>query len=157
MSLSSIFYRLFSHLNIIPITLYQNIIPYFNKLIHMYGYNLSILSLKYRMPNNCTIANLGHQVSKSRLRPTWPVPVYILTFLQINLIILPLQLFMAGWPYFYTVFIIYVMIALITIGNIPFIKDIQEMHSKKYLVTGTLMLQVLGYSILATPIEYWTK
>ena len=50
---------LFAQLNTISITLYTDIMPYFNKLIHIYGCHLNLLRslLKYRMPNNFTIAN----------------------------------------------------------------------------------------------------
>ena len=46
--------------------------PYFDKFVHVYGWNLSILwsPLNIWMPQNFTIANFGHPVSKSWLR-TW--------------------------------------------------------------------------------------
>ena len=55
-------------------TLYKDIIiimPYFDKFIHVYVRNLSILlpPLKIWMPKNLTIANFRHPVSKSWLRP----------------------------------------------------------------------------------------
>ena len=61
----------FLHLHIIPMTLYKDIMPYFDTFIHVYGWNLSILwsPLIIWMPKNYTIANFGHPVSKSWLRP----------------------------------------------------------------------------------------
>ena len=59
------------HLHIIPMTLYKNIMPYFDKFVHvLYGWNLSILwsPLKIWTPKNLTIANFGHPISKSWLR-----------------------------------------------------------------------------------------
>ena len=55
-----------------PWQLYKDIIPHFNKFIHVYGWNLSILwhQLKNWTPKTFTIANLGHPVSKSWLRPS---------------------------------------------------------------------------------------
>ena len=46
----------------IPMTLYKNIMPYFNKEIHIYGCNLSILwsFLKIRTIKNFTVTNFGH-------------------------------------------------------------------------------------------------
>ena len=51
--------------------LYKDIMPYFDKFIHVYGFSLNILwsSLKIWMPKNLTIVNFGHPVSKSWLRP----------------------------------------------------------------------------------------
>ena len=51
----------FFHLHTIPMTLYKNIMPYFDKFIHVYGWNLSILwsPLSIWTPNNFTIANFG--------------------------------------------------------------------------------------------------
>ena len=59
------------HLHIIPMTLYEDILPYLDKFMHVYGLNLSILwsILKNWTPQNFTIANFGHPVSESRLRP----------------------------------------------------------------------------------------
>ena len=47
------------------------IMLYFNKKMHAYGFDLSILRspLKNRMPKSFTTANLGHLVSKSGLGP----------------------------------------------------------------------------------------
>ena len=61
----------FFHLLIIPMTLFNNIMPYFNEFIHVYGWNMSILwsHLKIWMPKNFTTANFRHPVSKSWLRP----------------------------------------------------------------------------------------
>ena len=55
--------------------------PYFNKFIHVYGLNLNILwsSLKIWMPINFTIANFGHPVSKSWLRPLSSIFLSILS------------------------------------------------------------------------------
>ena len=52
-------------------TLYGDIMPYFDKFIHVYGWNVSILwsPLKIWTPQNLTIANFRHPVSKSWLRP----------------------------------------------------------------------------------------
>ena len=59
------------HLHIIPITLYKDIMPYFDKFTHVYGWNLSILwsPIKIWTSKNFKTANLGHPVSKSWL---WP-------------------------------------------------------------------------------------
>ena len=61
----------FFHLHIIPMTLYKDIMPYFDKFIHVYGWNRSFLwaPLKIWMPKYFTIAKFGHTVSKFRLRP----------------------------------------------------------------------------------------
>ena len=61
----------FFHLHIIHITLYKDIMPCFVELVHVYGWNLSILwfLLKIWTPKTFTIANFRHQVSKSWLRP----------------------------------------------------------------------------------------
>ena len=60
----------FFHLNIIPMTLFNDIKPDFNELIHVYGCYLSTLlsPLKNWTPQNFTIVNFGHPVSKSWLR-----------------------------------------------------------------------------------------
>ena len=53
-------------------TLYKDIMLYFEKFIHVYGLNLSMLlpPLKVWTPKNLTdFANFGHPVSKSWLRP----------------------------------------------------------------------------------------
>ena len=61
----------FFHLHVIPMTLYMDIMPYFDKFIHVYVWNLSILwsPLKIWTPKNVTIANFRHPVSKSWLSP----------------------------------------------------------------------------------------
>ena len=61
----------FFHLLTIPMTLLNDIIPYFDEFIHVYGWNMSILwsPLKIWMPKNfTTTANFRHPVSKSWLR-----------------------------------------------------------------------------------------
>ena len=67
----------FLHLHIIPMN--KDIMPYFDQSTHVYGWNLSILwsPLKFWMPQNFTIANFGHPVSKSWLRP-WLNPFSLL-------------------------------------------------------------------------------
>ena len=53
-------------------TLYKSIMPYFDKVLHVYGWKLSKLwsPLKIWTPTTLTIANFGHPaVSKSWLRP----------------------------------------------------------------------------------------
>ena len=54
-----------------PYNSHEIVMPYFNKSIHVYGWNLSILRslLKIWMPQSLTIANFGHAVSKFWLRP----------------------------------------------------------------------------------------
>ena len=61
----------FSYHHVIPMTLYEDIMPYFDKFIHVYGWNVSILCspLKIWAPKNFTIANFRQPVSKSWLRP----------------------------------------------------------------------------------------
>ena len=61
----------FFHLLIISMTLINDIMPYIDEFIHVYGWNMSILwsPLKIWMPKNLTIANFRHPVSKSWL---WP-------------------------------------------------------------------------------------
>ena len=61
----------FFHLHIIPMTLYKGVMLYFDKFIHVNGWNLSILwcPLKIWIRQNLTIANFGHPVSKSWLGP----------------------------------------------------------------------------------------
>ena len=63
----------FCHLHIIPMTLYKDIMPYFDKFNHVYGWNMSIVwsPLNFWTPQNFTIANFRHPVSKSWLRPCW--------------------------------------------------------------------------------------
>ena len=60
----------FFHLLIIPMTLFNDIMPYFDKFIHVYGWNMSILwsPLKIWTNKNFTTANFRHPVSKSWLR-----------------------------------------------------------------------------------------
>ena len=58
------------HHNIILMTLCKDILQSFDKEIHIYDENSSILThdLKNRTLKNITIAYLGHPVSKSLLR-----------------------------------------------------------------------------------------
>ena len=58
------------HLFIIPMTLIYDIMPNFDKFIHVYGWNMIILwsPLKNWTPKNFTKANFRHPVSKSWLR-----------------------------------------------------------------------------------------
>ena len=60
----------FVHLLIIPMTLFNDIMPCFDEFIHVYGWNMSILwfPLKIWTPKNFTTANFRHPVSKSWLR-----------------------------------------------------------------------------------------
>ena len=60
----------FSHLLIIPMTLFNDIMPYCDEFIHVYGWNMSILwyPLKIWTPKNFTTVNFRHPVSKSWLR-----------------------------------------------------------------------------------------
>ena len=60
----------FFHLLIIPMTLFNDIMPYFDEFIHVYGWNMSILwsPLKIWTPKNSTTANFRHPLSKSWLR-----------------------------------------------------------------------------------------
>ena len=60
----------FFHLCIIPMTLINDIMPYFDEFIHVYGWNMSILwsPLQIWTPKNFTTANFRHPVSKSWLR-----------------------------------------------------------------------------------------
>ena len=65
-------------------TLFNDIMPYFDEFIHVYGWNMSILwsPLKIWTPKNFTTANFRHPVSKSWLRHwrrksyMWPLYVY---------------------------------------------------------------------------------
>ena len=59
----------FFHLLIIPMTLFNDIKPYFDGFIHVYGCNMSIFvsPLKIWTPKNFTTANFRHPVSKC-----WP-------------------------------------------------------------------------------------
>ena len=74
----------FFHFLIIPMTLFNAIMPYFNELLHVYGWNMSRLwsPLKIWMPQNFTTANFRHPVSKSWLRH-WLVPLGVTSRLQI--------------------------------------------------------------------------
>ena len=58
------------HLLMIPMTLFNDIMPYFDEFIHVCGWNMSILwyPLKIWTPQNFTTANFRHPVSKSWLR-----------------------------------------------------------------------------------------
>ena len=58
------------HLLIIPMTFFNDIMPYFDEFIHVYGWNMSILwsPLKSWTPKKFTTANFRHPVSKSWLR-----------------------------------------------------------------------------------------
>ena len=60
----------FFHLQTIPMTLFNDIMPYFDEFTHVYGWNMSILwyPLKIWTPQNFTAANFRHPVSKSWLR-----------------------------------------------------------------------------------------
>ena len=60
----------FFHLLIIPMTFFNDIMPYFDEFIHVYGWNMSILwsPLKIWTPKNFTTSNFRHPVSKSWLR-----------------------------------------------------------------------------------------
>ena len=62
----------FFHLHIIPMPLYtyKDIMPYFDKFIHVYGLNVNVLwsYLKIWPPQNFTIAIIRHPISKSWLR-----------------------------------------------------------------------------------------
>ena len=60
----------FFHLLIIPMTLFNDLMPYFDEFINVYGWNMSILwsPLKIWTPQNFTTANFRHPVSKSWLR-----------------------------------------------------------------------------------------
>ena len=64
------FLKVSSHLLIIPITLCNDIMPYFDEFIHVYGWNMSILwpPLKMWTPQNFTTAYFRHPVSKFWLR-----------------------------------------------------------------------------------------
>ena len=63
----------FYHLLLIPMTFFNDIMPYSDEFIHVYGWNMSILwsPLKIWTPKNFTTANFRHPVSKSWLRH-WP-------------------------------------------------------------------------------------
>ena len=54
-------------------TLFNDIMPYFDEFIHVYDGNMSILwyPLKIWTPKNFTTANFRHPVSKSWLRHCW--------------------------------------------------------------------------------------
>ena len=58
------------HLLIIGMTLYNDIMPYFDEFIHVYGWNMSIWwsPLKIWTPKNFTTPNFRHSVSQSWLR-----------------------------------------------------------------------------------------
>ena len=60
----------FFHLLIIPKTLSNDIMSYFDEFIHVHGWTMSILwsPLKIWTPKNFTTANFRHPVSKSWLR-----------------------------------------------------------------------------------------
>ena len=60
----------FFHLLIIPMTLFNDIMPYFDEFIHVYVWNMRILwsPLKIWTPKNLTTGNFRHPVSKSWLR-----------------------------------------------------------------------------------------
>ena len=74
---------------LIPTTLYKIIMSHFDKLIHVYDWNLSILwlPLKTWMPQSFIIANFGYPVSKSWLRP-WSLPKIIFCYDASNIGIL---------------------------------------------------------------------
>ena len=52
-------------------TLYKDIMPYFDKFIHVYDWNLGLLWSPFKIwaPQNVIIAKFGHPLSKSWLRP----------------------------------------------------------------------------------------
>ena len=56
----------FFHLLIIPMTLFNDIMPYFDEFIDIYEY--IVIPLKNWTPQNFTTANFRHPVSKSWLR-----------------------------------------------------------------------------------------
>ena len=60
----------FFNLLIIPMTLFNDIMPYFDEFIYVYGWNMSILwsPLKIWTPKSFTTANFRHPISKSWLR-----------------------------------------------------------------------------------------
>ena len=64
----------FFHLLIIPMTLFNDIMPYFDEFIQVYGWNMSILWSPFKnwAPKNFTTANFRHPVSKSWLRHCLP-------------------------------------------------------------------------------------
>ena len=70
------------HLLTIPMILFNDIMPYSDEFIHVYGWNMNILwsPLKIWMPKNLTTANFRHPVSKSWLRhcftDTWYNAIY---------------------------------------------------------------------------------
>ena len=59
-------------------TLYKDIMPYLDKFIHVYGWNLSVLwsPSKIWTPKSFSIANFRHPVSKSWLRPCYVPSVH---------------------------------------------------------------------------------
>ena len=59
-------------------TLYNDIMPYFDKFIHVYGWNLSVLWYPSQIwtPKSFSIANFRHPVSKSWLRPWSHIYMY---------------------------------------------------------------------------------
>ena len=69
--LSKAYFIDFCHLHVIPMRLYKDIMPYFDKSIYVYGWNLSILwsPLRFWKPKYLTIANFAHPLSKSWLSP----------------------------------------------------------------------------------------
>ena len=60
----------FFHLHIIPMTLFNDIMTYFDEFIHVYGWNMSILwsPINIWMPKSFTTASFRHPVTKSWLR-----------------------------------------------------------------------------------------
>ena len=80
-------YNQFFHLHIIPMTLYKDIMPYFEKFMHVYGWNLSVLwsPSKIWTPKSFSIANFRHPVSKSWLRPCMQAQFFKLVLPQTHI------------------------------------------------------------------------
>ena len=69
----------FFHLLIIPMTLFNESMPYFDEFIHVYGWNMSILwsPLKIWTPKNFTTANFRQPFSKSWLRHWFSIVLHL--------------------------------------------------------------------------------
>ena len=65
------------HLLIIPMTLFNDIMPYFDEFIHVYGCNMSIFV--YPLKIWTQLFNFTHPVSKSRLRHWSRLPEFTLS------------------------------------------------------------------------------
>ena len=89
----------FFHLLIISMTLFNDIMPYFDEFIHVYGWNMSITwsPLKIWTPNNFTTAKFRHPVSKSWLRH-WGVvqAVFPTTLTSLYTVVPPIY---KGWQW----------------------------------------------------------